>query len=445
MPEVPEADRPWERVGDTIRSTLFSRTVILDSGFAFCLGLLGPEKTGFGPKQLEKARLLTEAESAYRAGVLLRMIITLSPPAWPREVWKKDGQVLELGEAHTVWARDSREMACVKAFLAEADHTIDMLEDRGGREAMALVKLAGGLGAFKGYFRKLPAILALPKGVMFAHSLQERLSQEKSSIEAELYDRRGPGQVGNDAGGGLSLIAKARDLTDEIRRLEDKLEMMPNTSRYVVWCVDECHFYLEGDTDAAYASVSRSARMINLIATQGPSSIYSKMDEKVADALLINFPNRIVFRQADAEEAETCANLLGGKRRQEVVDRSITQSFDELHGHGAEGRGTAAGGSVQYSVKEEERFIVDPGILTELPAFQAVAVSWDGFQPKPAEKVWIKPDFLYMDPRVRNFNPDDPPKRSAEIPRCFKRGTDLYAMPALRLLQLGVYGSRSKP
>ena len=431
-----------EPVADTIRTVLFNRHAIRDSSLAFCLGLLG-KKSGVSRRAFEQLPLDLAAKSAYRSGMLIQKAMTIPGLPWPRDVW--DGEVpLEMGDtAKAGWSERRQESLILRRFLADADNAMDLLEKHGHDTAHAIVDLVGGAEKFRALFRRLPAALALPRQTMFHPVVQERLSQEKMALSAELKDARAA--RGGGLGAGLSLVAKVRDLTREIREIEDALEMMPDTSRYVVWCVDEAHFYLEGESDAQYASVSRSARMINMIACQGPSSIYSRMDEKVADALLINFPNRIVLRQADSDEAETCANMLGGKHRAETVDRSMTQSFEELHGGSDGGRGKSSGGSVQTSVKEEERYVVEPSLLTQLPAFQAVAVSWDGFTMQPPAKVWVKPDFLFLDPRIRAYDPHDPPKRSARLPSTYSKGTDLFGLTAMRLMQLGIYGSRAKP
>jgi hypothetical protein len=433
-----------ERVSETIRTLLFNRAVVRDSGMAFCLGILGEGLSKVRRRDIERVGLSLSAMGAFRAGLLLNKVLSMHNLPWPKYVWS-DGRPLQMGEirAHG-WPDKGPEAMAVRSFLEAANQAMDLLAKQGHREVLDVAALAGGADGFRALFEKLPVALILPRKVMFHPTVQERLSQEKAALAAELTDRRAAGQSGGARGVGLSLIAKVRDLTREIREVEDELEMMPNTSRYVAWCVDEAHFYLEGEADAQYASVSRSARMVNMIATQGPSSIYSRMEQNVADALLINFPNRIVLRQADAEEAEVCANLLGGKARMEVVDRNMSQNFKALHGGAEGGRGDAGGGSVSYSVKEEERFIVEPNLLTNLPAFHAVAVSWDGFTMQPPRKIWIKPDFLYIDKRIRRYDPEDPPKFSAKIPSCYPKGTDLYGLTALRMLQLGIFGTRAK-
>ena len=441
LPETSGVGNDNEPISETLRTVVFTRSVIRDSAMAFCLGVLG-KKSGVSRAAFERIPLDPAARGAYRAGTLIEKVMTIPGLPWPKEMWLGE-EPLQIGQIQKKnWSEGRAEAVNLRKLMTDADHVIDLLGKQGHDTAHAIVELAGGPTRFKELFRLMPAALALPRKIVFHPAVQARLSQEKLALDAELNDlRSGRGGLG----AGLSLIAKVRDLTREIREIEDALEMMPNCSRYVVWTVDEAHFYLEGESDAQYASVSRSARMINMIACQGPSSIYSRMDEKVADALLINFPNRIVLRQADADEAETCANMLGGKHRTETVDRSMTQSFEDLHGGTGGGRGKASGGSVQTSVKEEERFVVEPSLLTQLPAFQAVAVSWDGFTMQEPAKVWVKPDFLFLDRRIRDYDPNDPPKRSAKLPPSYPKGTDLFGLTAMRLMQLGVYGSRAKP
>jgi len=130
-----------------------------------------------------------------------------------------------------------------------------------------------------------------------------------------------------------------------------------------------------------------------------------------------------------------------------VVDRNVTQSFDEMHGQSGEGRGSASGGSIQFTVKEEERFLVEPGILVDLPAFQGVAVSWDGYEPREPQKVWLKPDFLYVNPTLRQYDPDKGVKGKTgfvKLPKAYKRGEDLFAVTVLRLMQLGILRPEKK-
>jgi len=432
-----------ERVSDALRTKSFRRPVIADLGFAFVLGVAHGRDPVIWPKI---AHLLSiAATSAFRAGCLVRKVLTMDGLPWPRDFWRDD-QVAKMGFAEAATAnRNHPDVQAALRFLESADEALAFFFEKGQDRGRKLIEVGGGVEGFRKLFRDLPLALVLPKGEFWAQEIQKRLNSEKFAAKAELHDARK--LYDRDTGTGLSLIGKIRDLTEEIRLIEDEIAMMPNTERYVVWCVDECHFYLEGETDAQYASVSRSNRAINLIATQGPSSIYSRMEEKTADALLINFPNRIILRQADAEEAETCANLLGGKRRRQVVDRNVTQSFDEMHGQSGEGRGSATGGSVQFTVKEEERFLVEPGILVDLPAFQGVAVSWDGYEPREPQKVWLKPDFLYVNPTLRQYDPDKGVKGKTgfvKLPKAYKRGEDLFAVTVLRLMELGILRPEKK-
>jgi len=436
--------RDQERVSDTIRTISFRRPVILDVAFAFCLGAL-KEKLHVDEARLRPLFSIA-ANGAYRTGLLVERMMTLPDLPWPAEFWDGSGYAT-LGVAEGAGANTRHpDIQAALRFLEAADQAVDEFASRGHLEARKLLDVAGGPEAFKRHFRALPLVLVLPKAEFFDQSVQKRLSAEKAAASVELRDCRKVGD--NETNAGLSLLAKVRDLTQEIRTLEDMIQMLPNTERYVAWIVDEAHMYLEGEQDAQYASVSRSARAINLIATQGPSSIYSRMEEKTADALLINFPNRVILRQADAEEAETCSNLLGGKRRVEVVDRNVTQSFEEMHGGGGgDGRGSASGGSVQFTVKEDDRFLVEPGILVDLPAFQAVAVSWDGHQPRDPQKVWLKPDFLYCNPTLRRYDPaigilGGP--APVKLPLAYKKGQDLYGLPVLRMLELGILGGFKK-
>jgi hypothetical protein len=432
--------------------------IALDKFLAFLVGLTGK----FPYKGYEWFKVDDGCRGAWNAGVMVGKCAASSNhfglPSWSRVTLEEILDILKIqplgAEAVTEMSHDllSRKILpelqnavgerwrevgfdwdngqhLINAYLGVCLSLAEIGEYDG--EALRNIGLMGGPGALLDLVRKLPMMTVMLQKDVFPIKVMERLRQDYEVCRAELNEL--PGQEG------LSLIQRVKDYTAQIRGIEDELAALPNTERWIVWMVDECHFYLEGESDTQYASVSRSARALNCIATQSPASLYSRMEEKVCDALLANFPNRVILRQADFEEAETCANLLGGKKKMKSVERSLSHSFEEMASGGSDfgGRGKSSGGSVSYSMKETEEYIVNPNLLVEIPALQAFALTWDGGKMKEPRRVYMKPDFLFMSKEIRSYPPGKV-ERIPELPDVYLKGEDLFAMTVPRLMQLKV-------
>ncbi len=424
------------------------RPDILDKGLVLFMGLAGCKSAEGGAGD---GGTFSVIRQTFWAGHMLRLLAQNAKkagwPAWtlredgtPRGMAEKDLQAVCEAKQGGGWVRRQAEQ-----FKAEVHGALDSARQIRERRydiwsGLGVYGLEGLLTdpsmheAAERMLAEVPLGIVLPVSTMFAQTAQDFLDTQASAVEREL------GFLGKEAyRDSLSLFAKISQLSDEIRSVNDALEEMPNTERYVVLIIDECHFFLEGESDAKYASVARSNKSINVIATQGPSSIYSMMEEKVADNLLTNFPNRIVMKLNNTKEAEECADLLGGKCRQQVTERNLTQSFQQMTAQDAQfgARGKSGGGSVQVTVKEEERYLVDPALLVFLPAFHAVASTWDGAVPKPPRRILCKPDFLITSPEVRNYSESHTNHRLPKVGKKWN-GKDLYMLPAVRLWQMRV-------
>lgn len=370
------------------------------------------------------SRATPAVRGALNAGWLLREVFELEElPGWARLPMTRASE----GPAGAP-ARAEAFLKGIKGHLG-----------RVGRLREDVLQQIENLGVGSDVLDRLVALLGeLPLGLLMAREellsgpVRNRLKLHHDAISAEVSEGVGTQQH-------MSIHGQVARLTAAIREIEDKIEDVPNTTRPVVWMVDEAHFFVTGEADAKYLSVARSANALNFLSTQSPSAIYAKMEEQTAKQFMDNLPNRLILRAPDAKSATECADMLGGKVRQLTYETNVTQSFKDLRANRLSGGGVgqAEGGSVSVNKKWEERYIVEPTEIVNLMSMEAFAFTWDGKRATQQRRIFMKPDYLYASPEARYYIREKA-EYFKDLPASYKDGEDLYAYPVLRLLQLGI-------
>src|SRR6266480_3889721 len=183
-------------------------------------------------------------------------------------------------------------------------------------------------------------------------------------------------------------------------------EMEAHGERYfrqVFFICDEYqHFATVGENeptgDEKFFSLSRQPRCIPIVATQSISSLKTSLPGDTWRSLLQTFRTKIFLALSDDFSAQTASELCGKEDRLKVSYNSSESGHDArvsfFSGKALSNRANVTA-SKSYNTRTDYRF--DMKTFTELKNAQAIALAYDGLNPKP-------PMFCYLKPYYNDVN-----------------------------------------
>lgn len=177
--------------------------------------------------------------------------------------------------------------------------------------------------------------------------------------------------------------------------------------REVLFLCDEYHsFATVGENDPSgdekFFALSRQAKCIPIVATQSISSLRSSLPGESWRTLLQTFRTKIFLALSDDFSARTASELCG-KEEQLKVNYNINEHGQDAGVELLFGKPTARkatlGASKGYHLQRD--YLFEAKVFAELKNAQAVVLAYDGLNPMPPSRLYLKPYFL--DPNVSYF------------------------------------------
>jgi hypothetical protein len=158
----------------------------------------------------------------------------------------------------------------------------------------------------------------------------------------------------------------------------------------------------EPSGDEKFFSLARQARCIPIVATQSISSLRSTLAGEAWRTLLQGLRTKIFLALSDDFSAHIAAELCGKTERLKP-SYSLTEAGQDarvsmLTGRPAAHRTTVSAAKT-YSLSLD--YVFQPKAFTELQNAQAIVLPYDGCNPLPPTRCYLKP--YYLDPQVSYF------------------------------------------
>ena len=183
-------------------------------------------------------------------------------------------------------------------------------------------------------------------------------------------------------------------------------QIKTNPNRYfrpAVFLCDEYQSFAsvgEGDPsgDEKAFALTRQSRVIPIVATQSVSSLKSVLSGQDAwRTLLQTLRTKVFLSLSDDSSAELASNMCG-----KVLRLSPSYSFTESAKPGFSVITARAGGAkgtlgTSKSYREQREPLFHPRALSLLENCQAIILPYDGTNPQPATRVYLKPHYLPRD------------------------------------------------
>jgi hypothetical protein len=158
----------------------------------------------------------------------------------------------------------------------------------------------------------------------------------------------------------------------------------------------------EPSGDEKFFSLARQARCIPIVATQSISSLRSTLPGEAWRTLLQGLRTKIFLALSDDFSAHIAADLCGKAERLKpgytLSEAGQDARVSVLTGRPAAHR-TTVSATKTYNVSLEHVF--EPKAFTELQNAQAIVLPYDGFNPLPPTRCYLKP--FYLNPQVSYF------------------------------------------
>jgi hypothetical protein len=188
-----------------------------------------------------------------------------------------------------------------------------------------------------------------------------------------------------------------------------RMERDPSASRRPVFFVcDEYQAFAttgenEPSGDEKFFSLARQARCIPIVATQSISSLRSTLPGEAWRTLLQGLRTKIFLALSDDFSAQMAADLCGKAERLRpgytLTEAGQDARVSMLTGRPAAHRTTVSAAKT-YSLSLE--YVFQPKAFTELQNAQAIVLPYDGLNPLPPTRCYLKP--YYLDPQISYFD-----------------------------------------
>jgi hypothetical protein len=170
--------------------------------------------------------------------------------------------------------------------------------------------------------------------------------------------------------------------------------------RPALFLCDEYHaFATVGESDPTgdekFFALSRQAKCIPIVATQSISSLRSTLQGEAWRTLLQTFRTKIFLALSDDFSARTASELCG-KEEQFKLNYSIAENGQDARVSLLTGRTTAhkstVSASKSYNLQRD--FVFEAKVFAELKNAQAIVLAYDGLNPQPPTRCYLKPYYL---------------------------------------------------
>jgi hypothetical protein len=159
----------------------------------------------------------------------------------------------------------------------------------------------------------------------------------------------------------------------------------------------------EPSGDEKFFSLARQARCIPIVATQSISSLRSTLSGEAWRTLLQGLRTKIFLALSDDFSAQMAADLCGKAERLKpgytLTEAGQDARVSMLIGRPVAHRTTVSAAKA-YSLVTE--YVFQPKAFAELQNAQAIVLPYDGFNPLPPTRCYLKP--YYLDPQVSYFD-----------------------------------------
>jgi len=159
----------------------------------------------------------------------------------------------------------------------------------------------------------------------------------------------------------------------------------------------------EPSGDEKFFSLARQARCIPIVATQSISSLRSTLPGESWRTLLQGLRTKIFLALSDDFSAQMAADLCGKAERLKpgytLTEAGQDARVSMLTGRPAAHRTTVSAAKT-YSVMLD--YVFQPKAFAELQNAQAIVLPYDGFNPQPPTRCYLKP--YYLDPQTSYFD-----------------------------------------
>ncbi|HVZ22227.1 MAG TPA: TraM recognition domain-containing protein [Vicinamibacterales bacterium] len=187
-----------------------------------------------------------------------------------------------------------------------------------------------------------------------------------------------------------------------------KLDQSEASRRPVFFVCDEYQAFAttgenEPSGDEKFFSLARQARCIPIVATQSLSSLRSTLPGEAWRTLLQGLRTKIFLALSDDFSAHIAAELCGKAERLKpsyaLTEAGQDARVSMLTGRPAAHRTTVSAAKT-YSLSLD--YVFQPKAFTELQNAQAIVLPYDGFNPLPPTRCYLKP--YYLGPQVSYFD-----------------------------------------
>ncbi len=155
--------------------------------------------------------------------------------------------------------------------------------------------------------------------------------------------------------------------------------------------------------DEKFFALSRQARCIGVVATQSLSSIRSVLPGETWRTWLQTMRTKVFLALSDDFSAHVASDLCG-RADQLKPHYAVSENGQDARVSMLTGLATAHRSSVSASksYQAHRECVFEPKDFTELRNAQAIVLAYDGVDPLPAQRCYLKPH--YLDPRVSYFD-----------------------------------------
>ncbi len=171
---------------------------------------------------------------------------------------------------------------------------------------------------------------------------------------------------------------------------------------------DECHaFITTGEDnpsgDEKFSALQRQARCISVLATQSLSSLRSVLPGETWRTWLQTMRNKVFLTLSDDFSGRIASDLCG-REDQLKPHYAVSESGQDAGVSMLTGVATAhrASVSASKSYHAQRDVVFEPKVFAELRNAQAIVLAYDGDNPSPAQRCYLKPH--YLDPNVSYFD-----------------------------------------
>lgn len=164
-------------------------------------------------------------------------------------------------------------------------------------------------------------------------------------------------------------------------------------------CDEYQAFATVGESDPAgdekFFALSRQAKCIPIVATQSISSLRSTLAGEGWRTLLQTFRTKIFLSLSDDFSAKTASDLCGLEDRM-LPSYSLSESGQDVQVSKLTGKALAhkAGVTINKSYALNRRPVFEAREFSELKNAQAIVLAYNGTDPLPAQRLFLKPHYL---------------------------------------------------